>query len=51
MKRLLVAILIAIPLIAQEPKKADSTDAMMEMYIEMAKPVPEHQKLRELAGR
>jgi hypothetical protein len=51
MKRFLVAIVIAVPLLGQETKKVDSTEAMMEMYIEMAKPVPEHQKLGELSGR
>lgn len=51
MKRLLIAILIAVPLLGQESKKADSAEAMVEMYVEMAKPVPEHLKLRELSGR
>jgi len=51
MKRFLVAIVIAVPLLGQETKKVDSTEAMMEMYIEMARTVPEHQKLGELSGR
>lgn len=50
MKRLLVALVIAVPLIAEEPKKV-SSDAMMEMYADMARPVSEHAKLRELTGK
>jgi hypothetical protein len=51
MKRLLLAILITVPTLAQEPPKSDPSADMMQMYIDMAKTVPEHARLRELAGR
>lgn len=50
MKRLLVALLLAtIPAAAHEPKKSEA-EAMMDFYIEQAKPVAAHQRLAELAG-
>lgn len=51
-KILVVLLLLATTIEAEEPaKKAKSeVDAMMEMYIETAKPVAEHQRLAELTG-
>lgn len=49
MKRLIVLLLLAVPLLAQEAKKSES-DAMMEAYVEAAKPVAEHERIAELAG-
>ncbi len=50
MKRFLAALVIAVPLMAEEPKKV-SSDAMMQMYAEMAKPVAEHIRLRGFTGK
>lgn len=53
MKKILVAlVLLATTVQAEEPaKKAKSeADAMMEYYIETAKPVAEHQRLATLTG-
>jgi len=52
MKRLLVVLMLtAFTVTAQEAEKKKSEgDAMMEYYIEQAKPVEEHKRLAELAG-
>ena len=52
MKKLLVAlVLTALAAGAQEAEKKKSEgDAMMEFYIEQARPVKEHERLAELAG-
>ena len=50
MNRLLVLVLAATPLFAQTAQK-DSTEAMIDMYVELAKPVPQHQKLAEMSGK
>ena len=53
MKRLLVLLVVllhgAVPLLAQETKKSEA-DAMMDFYIDAAKPVDEHKRLFELNG-
>jgi hypothetical protein len=55
MRKTLVAVLMmaALPLAAQEQKKPDAAPAAdpMAAYIEMAKPVAEHKRLEEMAGR
>jgi hypothetical protein len=51
MKRILVVMIIAAsPLFAQEAKKKTEAEAMMDFYIEAAKPVGEHARIAELAG-
>lgn len=50
MKRVLIALLLCVPMTAQETPKKSEADAMMEMYVEAAKPVAEHKRLHELAG-
>jgi Protein of unknown function (DUF1579) len=51
MKKLLVAlVLTALSAGAQEAQKKSEGDAMMEYYIEQAKPVKEHERLAALAG-
>lgn len=51
MKRfMMVALLVAVPGVAQEPPKRSGVDAMLEMYIEAAKPVEEHKQLAEFVG-
>jgi hypothetical protein len=49
MKRLIVLLLIAVPLLAQEAKKSEP-DSMLQYYIDAAKPVEEHKRLAELTG-
>lgn len=51
MKKLLVAlVLTALTVSAQEAPKKSEAEAMMEYYIEQAKPVKEHDRLAALAG-
>ena len=53
MKRMTVTLLVVAvcaALIAQEPKKP-TADEMMAMYIDMAKPVAAHERLRSFAGK
>jgi len=51
MKKLLVAlILTALTVSAQDPPKKSEADAMMEYYIDQAKPVKEHERVAALAG-
>ena len=46
----LLAVAAALVAFAEEPKKP-SSDEMMAMYMDMAKPVAGHDRLRSLAGR
>lgn len=51
MKHILVTLLmISATLSAQDAQKKSEADAMMDYYIETAKPVPEHKRLAELTG-
>lgn len=54
MKKALIAlVLLAVPLFAQEPPKKPTRaeiDAMMDFYVQSAKPVDEHKRLAELVG-
>lgn len=45
-----IALLCAVSLFAQDPPKQGGVDAMLEMYIEAAKPVDEHRQLAEFVG-
>ncbi len=49
MKRMIALLLVALPLLAQEPKKSEMK-ATMEAYVDAARPVEEHARLHELAG-
>ena len=52
-KTLIVFLLCAFPLLAQEPPKKPTpaeVDAMIDFYVDAAKPVDEHKRLMELAG-
>ena len=52
MKRFaLVLLMAATAVTAQDTTKKSATDAMMEMYVELAKPVDSHARLSALAGR
>src|SRR5688500_3238825 len=50
MKKTLIVLLLAFPLAAQEAKQKTEADAMLDFYIESAKPVEEHEHLKELVG-
>jgi hypothetical protein len=51
MKKMMVGCLfVAMSAFAQDATKKSDADAMMQMYIESAKPVAEHKRLAELSG-